>query len=178
MPCQRLATWCALGKWLGPRSRLAGVFSLQRTRHGTKANFKGELSEIELETLVGVHFGQSLSGDANLELTNAAFEAGRLVAAEGTLRAGPGFIGADLLQSAARNLALRVGTTLSRGDTTGYQQLAIAFSLENRRLTLSGAFDQPASARALVVDRAKHPLLSEADSQPQDVWGIVGMLAP
>lgn len=141
LPARVLDSFFDSASWLGPKARVDGTLVLHQTDgKDCDAEFRGNLIDIDLETLVGRRFPQHrLNGLARLAVKSARWgelpsQQGRgWVEAEGDLTAGQGSIGTDLLQAMTRELKFRLPTRVARIDPRSgiidFRKLGLSFAI-------------------------------------------------
>lgn len=175
IPCWLLVPlWPELAR-LGPEARYRGTLTARLQEGSSRAELQGEFAGVALASLLSEYAGERLSGAATLRFDRLALRQGRLHQAAGRLEARDGRVSPSLLAACQRHLHCGAAQELTRLDgPLAYRQLAVAFSLDENGLTLSGLCGQPHSG-AMMVDPYTL-LLAEPRSARQPVANLVRAL--
>ena len=178
LPCSLLATGLPGLERLGSRSDFCGHVAANETPQGWNGQLAGRLTNVDLDRLVTGRFPHKLSGMADVTITKARIEHGRLEELAGSLAAGPGVISRSLLDASVSRLGLAAGNGEPEvpGYLVPYEQLAVAFLIDSEGLRLAAQSPQ-GSSRAILTGRYG-PLLGEPASGPQPVVALLAMLVP
>lgn len=162
---------------LGPGAMLMGSGRLTLQDDKLSGSFSGELSGIDLTSLVSQRFEHVLSGEGTLKLDTATMEAGRLSHANGTLVvAGGGRISRSLLTAAAEHLQLRASLPEKIMDSVAYRRLSLGFEMTEEHLRLTGVAD--ATRAGVVMTAADGPLLSAPKNHRAPAVALARTLVP
>jgi hypothetical protein len=177
LPCSSAAPIWPILAQLGRGSQFQGRIAVVECQGHWRAEFAGQLSDVDLDRSVGQHSIHQLTGPATAEIEHLAIEDGRIESASGKLTAGPGVIGRSFVESAQRHLQLRVlnEVLLGSGSLISYKQLALAFELSAAGLTVHGAL--PGTAGGLLAGE-RRVLISEPTADAQPVVNLVRTLVP
>lgn len=188
LPGRLLGPFFDPADWLGPEARVWGTLSLARAGEGDwEAEFRGDLTGIDLGTLVGRRYpDHRLTGLARLRVRSARWAklpGGRnsgWVGAEGELVTGPGTISMSLVKALKARMRFR---TLARLDDQeadlAFQRLGLGFTLrDSGELELRGGLGPETPPGAVIVDaEGLTPVLS-APHGTANVVGLVNTLTP
>jgi hypothetical protein len=181
LPTSILAAVADLPSWLGPTSTVTGSLTATQGETGWSASLRDfRLSQVDLYSLVSAHFPHRLEGTADVFVSAARIELGRLVEGEGELRAGPGVISRSLVDSGAEFLGWRVERQVDElPQTLSYGELAFAFAVggagdDSPRLSLQGRCRRRGT---LLADGLDRPLVLEPETA-SPVAALVRTLVP
>jgi hypothetical protein len=173
-PCRLLGLAYGDLNKLGAKCRFCGSATLFHTSSGLAGEVHGRLADLDLTTAVGQNFGQSITGLAEVVMEQAVLRGGRLDAATGRIKAGPGTIGRPLVQSAIDHMQL-TATQLPAGDEpVPFEMLGATFWLDERGLSLAGNCPGVPSATIVAGGQA---LLGEPARQPLPVGALVQVVS-
>lgn len=190
LPAASLAPFFDAEGWLGPAAQVAGTLEFER-RGGAgtewEAEFRGELSDVDLAALVGEHFpGQRLSGLARLSIAEARW--GALPSGQGTgwrlargrIASQRGAIGADLLRAMESEMRFRLPAPVGGGLVdVEYERLGVDFSLTpDGAIRLAGALGPGFAPDAVLTRGDRHAPLARAPEGAANVRGLWKMLVP
>jgi hypothetical protein len=177
LPCSVLALAIDELKPLGPRSRFYGQVWASETPDGWEGEMAGQLTELDLGSLITDHFPHRLSGIGKATITSARFRRGRLEECCGVFAAERGTISRSLLAAAVGRLGLIPGPEpLPPGDRVAYEELAMSIVLDANGLRLRGlcATAEPGT----ILRDGRNRLLSESSRGSQPIAALVQMLVP
>jgi hypothetical protein len=180
LPCRLLATGIESMRPFGPQARFCGCFWAHQTcdtagSDDWEGELFGQLSDVDLGSLVEERFPHRLSGMAQIEIQPAHFSHGRLEDGTCELRAGPGDISRSLLDAAADRLGLIRSPQVSlAGDLVPYEQLSLGASIDGYGLRLQGR----CPSAAILLGRQGPLLTSEPVARPRPVVALLQMLVP
>lgn len=140
LPCSALAPCLSELTHLGPDCTFHGYITCETRDTTWQAVASGTFAQLDLEKLVSKQFHHTLTGRADVALTQAHWRDGKLVAAAGHLRASQGIVGRSLWEAAADSLSLRLAERLRQytNDEVRYGELAVGFQLNEQVLQLTG----------------------------------------
>jgi hypothetical protein len=176
LPCSLLASsWPAAGR-LGKAATFAGRITATQHATGWKFELGGQLARLELARLLAP-FPHQLSGSAELQLSSATVDHGRLERAAGKLTAGPGSISRSLIHAAQAHLRLPAARQAfaGRDNRLPYERLCLAFEIDASGVALRG--ECPQAAGAVLMD-AKQVLLAQPPDERQPVVNLLRTLVP
>jgi hypothetical protein len=176
LPCSVFAPLVDGAGWLGARSQFAGYLWAKQATDGWEGEITGQLTQLDLGTLVSNHFPHRLEGEAEVQFERGRFQQGRLVEAAGTLAAGPGVISRSLLLAGMQYLNLRPGSHAPPASSpVPYERLACDFLIDAQGLRITGRCPEPAGAVLADIDQA---LWRQPVEQPQPVVALLRTLVP
>ncbi len=135
---------------LGDGCTFRGEVSIVHSSGGLTGEIVGQLSSVDLDQLIGRQFPHKLSGDADVQI-EASFADGRIVAASGTVAAGPGVIEQSLLNSAAEQWDLEFEGAGSGKKLVRYDSLALDFKIDGKEVSITGCCDGQADRTLLIA---------------------------
>ena len=177
LPCSLGRGFFRVEDWLGSDSQFQGTLRVSQAATGVRGNVSGQLTDVDLSSLVTRRFGKHLDGQGEIRLHDVQFSEGHVHRADGTLWAGPGTVGRPLLSAAIGSLGMRGPARRPRevGEIYAYGQLAIRFALRQGELVLSGDCG-PDPESGIVLVGHEGPLLFEPVGR-QQTTGLIRMLA-
>jgi hypothetical protein len=142
LPARVLDVFFETDDWLGPRAKVNGSLSLSQAGAGDwEADFQGNLSDVDLATLVGHRFPRHhLTGTARIALQHAHWgdrpgQGRGWREARGEMAVGQGTIGVDLVAALAREMKFRLSPRIVRLDPrktdVEFRALGVAFDMQN-----------------------------------------------
>lgn len=156
---------------------LAGSGDLTLQDDAFSGQFSGELSGIDLTSLISQRFEHGLSGQAKLTIAEVTIEASRLSQARGTLVVERGGrISRSLLAAAEEHLQLTASLRAEETDSVAYRRLSLGFELTADQLRLTGVAD--ASQAGIVMTADSGPLLSAPEDHRAPAVALVRTLVP
>lgn len=176
LPCSLLAAACPGLGMLGPRSQFRGNCWGNETPDGWAMELKdSQLTDVDLELLLGGRLPHRLTGLAQISLVLACFRGERIEKAHGEFAAGPGVVSRSLIHAAVERLGLSAGPAEdTSAPQTHYEHLGFRFYFDSRGLWLQSLCDA-GNVRAILVE-GKRPLLGEPGFQPQPIGALVQAL--
>ncbi|MBX3414403.1 MAG: hypothetical protein KF708_17070 [Pirellulales bacterium] len=168
LPCALAEPLWSAAPWFGPQAEFRGrVKSVEGTNADWITTIRGRFSKVDVRNAIEAHFPHSMRGSAEVLLEEASLENERLVAARGTITAGPGHIALSLIDSSWRSLRLLFGgQTTEEGKIIGlpelihYDSLACHFDVDGTGIHLTPLPNAP-----LLKDKegrdAGYPLLTD-----------------
>ncbi|MGD9723534.1 MAG: hypothetical protein AB7O59_19370 [Pirellulales bacterium] len=176
LPSSLIAGSWPTARRLGRACTFTGRITATEKRAGWTLELVGQLRGIDLAQLME-SYPHALSGSAELQLEQARIENGRLVSASGTLTAGPGTISRSLIQAARDHLRLDVDrqTFVGRENQLSYRRLHVAFTIDDKGLSLVG--DSSSVAGAILADD-RRVLVRQTSNQRQPVVNLLRTLVP
>jgi hypothetical protein len=175
LPCSVFSPLADTSAWLGTRAQFNGLVWVRETPAGWDGELTGQLSQLDLDTLVSGRFPHVLRGAADLRLERAKLIGGRITEAAGALRGTAGQISASLLAAGCEALHLEGNRTKpASAKIEPYDRLALDFIIEPEGLTLLG---RCGPTEALLV-RNGEALWKQPPEQPQPVVALVRALVP
>lgn len=177
-PCALLAPSLPALAHLGPRAGVQGVLGINEQGGRVEHRLVGQLTGVDLKTLMGDRLAHTLTGTARVQVDHARVSDGRLEEAAGSVWAGPGMAGRALLDAAVEDLGLVRGVEPDDdADPVPYEQLAFVVQIGPEGLRIRGACPVPGPGSVMVDPHSR--LLAEPDarSQPAPVGALVRMLA-
>jgi hypothetical protein len=180
LPCSLFAPLGEAAEAFGTRATFAGNLWADDAADGWQAELTGRFEQIDLDSLVSSRFNHILQGNAALELSGARFDRSQLVEAHGRLTAGPGAISGTIVQAAVEALGchslLKLSPDEARG-IRGYQELAMAFSLDADGLRVAGICrGQPPGV--MLVGEEGAALLAKSGARPLPAIALLRLLVP
>jgi hypothetical protein len=177
LPCAMLADYCTSLAVLGPDSRFQGTMWAEASQEGWAGEVAGRFLHVDLQQVIEP-FPHKLSGAAELVLNCVRFEAGRLTAADGYLRATGGVIGTKLIAAFAKGFGAKVVDRPAPNDGPYhvYTELAVGFQLDEAGIRLDGLCDAPSSG-VLLLDRLG-PLASLRRTDAVPAMTLATVLSP
>ncbi len=193
LPARVLDPYFAAAGWLGPEARVRGELTLEQrgAQAPWSARFRGELSGVDLSTMVAHFPDHRLAGRATVAIDDARWgerpggQGPGWLAAEGRLGAGAGSIGAGLLAALRSEMHLRPAAP-DRGESApdpsgevSFGGLGLAFALTtDGEIRLGGSLG-PGHDPAAVLLRADRPSpLALAPDGAASVLGLLRALGP
>ncbi|HEV7226086.1 MAG TPA: hypothetical protein VGN42_25490 [Pirellulales bacterium] len=180
LPCSLFAPLGEAAEAFGTRATFAGNLWADDAADGWQAELTGRFEQIDLDSLVSSRFNHILQGNAALELSGARFDRSQLVEAHGRLTAGPGAISGTIVQAAIEALGCHSPLKLSPDEARGirgYQELAMAFSLDADGLRVAGICrGQPPGV--MLVGEEGAALLAKSGARPLPAIALLRLLVP
>lgn len=179
LPCSVLAVAFPGLEKAGPRSQFRGYCWANETPDGWAGEIKnGQLTDVDLESLLGGRFPHRLSGLAQVTLKFACFCQGRIEKVHGQITAGPGIVSRSLIEAADTRLGFSATPHQSATPTSlRYERLASEFYIDPEigdGLWLRGLC-QTAGGSANLVDGG-NVLLGEPATLPLPMGAVVQAL--
>lgn len=173
-PCSLLVSLLPEFPALGTRSQFSGRLWSVQTAEGREAGLDGEYSGFDLNELAHDGLPHVLGGPARLAL-KVRLHHGRVAEAAGALTAVKGLVGRSLITAAAGQLGLtRVAQSAASPELTPYEQLAVAFLINNQGLRLEGRCEGCPPGTILADQNG--PLAGEPALQPLPLLSLVQTL--
>jgi hypothetical protein len=163
---------------LGDACRFSGSVWLRDGEEGWRGELTGHFTHIDLVRLVSEQFPHQLGGQAKATITRAEFNGGRLHQLSGTLEAGPGVIGQELLVAAVETLKLRYTepvVDVASLPLVEYNRMAFGFDLDETGLRIAGANDEAGSMLVLKNSEAR---ILDNKAYPSPAASLIHILAP
>jgi hypothetical protein len=140
---------------LGPRAEFRGEAAIELKADAWSATLSGELLHVDLDRLVSDQFPHKLSGEANFVLDRVQIRDGQLVSMAGRMDAGPGVIGASLIDAASKHWQWSKHAGAHHGEDDsgargGYQRISAQFEISSHTLRLAGTCQGPLSETILI----------------------------
>jgi hypothetical protein len=175
LPCSALIPCLPQLQKLGDDCTFHGYVTAECRDDAWQAAAAGRFQAMNLATLVEQH---PLSGTADVDINQAVWRDGRLVAAAGRLRAERGSIGQTAWQAAASALQVQLDQRLDyEADyLLRYRELAFGFELSERSLRIAGQCQSPAPDTILTDDHG--PLVLGSNAAPLEPVALVHFLVP
>ncbi|PQO28220.1 hypothetical protein [Blastopirellula marina] len=159
LPTDRLAVAVPHLAGLGPDAYYQGQMTFELVGDSPNVELRGEIYQMDLATALASKFGLHGAGGADLYLQSVVIRQNTVHWAKGVLASKNGQISRRLLNRAAQHLQLRVVPPSQNEDLLAYHELAIGFSDDQGRLTLSGLCeDMP---HGTMLAGLEHPLAME-----------------
>ena len=175
LPLSLLEPYFDTAGWLGPQSRFQGTFWFDETDAGWVGAAEGVLEMVDFRYAVTRHFPHRLSGIAQLQIDQLRWADGRIQQLVGSLRAGPGWVGAELLQSLAQHVGFELGEAVLPDKEIFYRRLAFGFAMEAGQLDVAGRCNTPTGGAVMVVGDT---VLLRQPPHPSEVAGLIRALVP
>ena len=176
LPCRLLAAGLPAFEPLGPDSRFLGYLQADQTPHGWRGDLTGQFSNVDLGRLVREPFARHLTGEGEVTIERARFDAGRLLEARGAVSVGPGTIERRLLDAAVEQMGLTRSGLPGFDDPVSYRQLAAGWRIDPGGLHVEGRC--PAAGPGTLLVGAGSWQVGEPVVQPLPVAAVVRALAP
>ena len=136
---QSLAPWVDS---MGPKTSLLGKLHAKRNDNQSwKIQFKGIMQSIDLNVLADSYIPHHLSGSAKWTINHFLWNNNQLEKFKGSMRAGPGKIGTQLIDSLIRETACTTQITLPEADQLHYSEMAFQLTIENGLYQMEGMSD-------------------------------------
>ena len=136
---QSLAPWVDS---MGPKTSLLGKLQAKRNDNRSwKIQFKGIMQSIDLNVLADSYIPHHLSGSAKWTINHFLWNNNQLEKFKGSMRAGPGKIGTQLIDSLIRETACTTQITLPEADQIHYSEMAFQLTIENGLYQMEGMSD-------------------------------------
>jgi hypothetical protein len=176
LPCSVLALAIDELKPLGPRCRFYGQVWANETPDGWDGEVAGQLTDLDLGSLITDHFPHRLSGIGRVTNMSARFRRGRLEECCGVVAAERGLIGRSLVKAAVERLGLAAPESLPPGDRIAYRELAMSIVFDANGLRLRGlcSTGEPGT----ILSDGRNRLLGEPMRGSQPMAALVQMLVP
>jgi len=160
LPCALAEPLWKAAPWFGPQAQFIGQVEAADSADGSwKSKIVGRFLEVDLKSAIEMHFPPRLRGTAEIVLEEAWLDGDRLTSAKGTITAGPGSIGRDLVERSSRALHLlqNENRLAAMTELSRFESLACAFEVDARGIALS----RHPSVKAIVQDGKEigYPLL-------------------
>lgn len=186
VPLAIFAPWLDCQSLFGAEARFRGTLWIDDTPGGSRGELCGDLSEIDLDTLVAARFPHILTGSAILHVAHATLEGGKLVEASGTLSSPSGMVGESLLHAAVSMLGCRWADARLAQRTpknNPYRSLEITFQIDANGLRLArpnrrAETNNAAKPTAIVHDAEDRPLLLAPGRDAVPLVWLIQMLVP
>jgi hypothetical protein len=164
---------------LGASSRFRGRAWAKQTASSWEGEMAGNLSEVDLESLLGQSFAHQLTGKARVNIEQASFRHGRLVDMGATVLAGPGHVSRSLVFAAVEHLGLTPELNLDAlQESEAYGQLGLAFRLDSRGFVMKGICNTP-TPDAVLVSPWGIVLKTQVPQQPlQPLANLIALVSP
>ncbi|HKM54813.1 MAG TPA: hypothetical protein VJY33_15495 [Isosphaeraceae bacterium] len=188
LPGRVLDVFFESSAWLGPRARVDGTLEVtQSGTGGCEASFQGNLTEVDLSTLVGKRFPRhQLSGTARITLQTARWgerpgQGPGWREAKGELTAGQGTISLSLMEALAREMKFRLSPRVGRLDPrrteTEFRLLGMTFDMQpSGEIRLAGALGSEFSPDTVIASPTAPLVLAPRGSA--SVHGLIKTLFP
>ncbi|MFO0901929.1 MAG: hypothetical protein U0939_02950 [Pirellulales bacterium] len=165
---------------LGDEAQISGQCVVRESAQGWSGEGQGRITQIDLDRVVTGAFPHKLTGVADLVVSRAAWEQGRLIDAAGTLTSGGGAVSRSLLASASDENALQwqMSPRVAENEQPlwRYRELAFGFQLNDQGIQIAGQCSG-ADPGAIFAD-AHGPLVSEGPQPWLSTVAAVRFLAP
>lgn len=186
VPLAIFAPWLDCRSLFGAEARFRGTLWIDDAPGGSRGELRGELSDIDLDTLVASRFPHILTGSATLRVAHATLEGGKLVEASGTLSSPSGMVGESLLHAAVSMLGCRWADARLAQRTAKnrpYRSLEIAFQIDadGLRLARPNRAEETSNAAqpmAIMHDPEGRPLLFAPRQHAVPAIWLIQMLVP
>jgi hypothetical protein len=160
LPCALADPLWSAAPWFGPAAQFVGtVTSIESTDATWTTAIQGRFSNVDLQSAIEAHFPPKLRGTGEVVLEEAWLEGDRLTSAKGTITAGPGTIGRDLVERSSRALHLLQNESrlTAMAELARFESLACSFEVDARGIALT----RHPSAKVLLQDGNEigYPLL-------------------
>lgn len=164
---------------LGRDSVFEGWISLTLGGSSIQGVIRGQLEDVDLETLVARPFDQSLSGRASIRIHHLEWAAGRVQDVSGELLSVDGTISRTLIESLVDPTSMRwqwsERIAKSRDDEYPYEKLAVAFRANELGIVLSGKC--PGRRSGVIMANSAGPILYEpASTSPIQATALIRSL--
>jgi hypothetical protein len=188
LPAHVLEPFFDTAGWLGADAKVDGALTLRQDgARDWEADFRGDLVDVDLATLVGRQFpGHHLSGLARMSLESArwAVRPGQgpgWVEARGALTTGHGSIGVGLVRALGAEmkfrLAPRLATLDDRRPVVDFRALGLAFAMtSDGEIKISGALGNEYAPDVVLAGTAG--ALAYAPAGASNVRGLIKTLFP
>ena len=178
-PCMLLADALPQVARLGRDCRFAGSVQWSDSSAGARGSLRGKFSHIDLDALVTEHFPHQLSGSAQLEITRAEIDAGKLIALSGSLVSNDGAISLSLVEALQEHVQLDLLADpqwLDAGRPLPFRRLAAAFELNGRSLRIVGQAGR--ANDGIVLAGVDGPILAALPEHTASPIGLLRALLP
>ena len=178
LPCSLMIEQLPFLARLGPECRFQGSIWASRTVDGWEGDISGRLVDLDLYNLVSESFPHKLTGSAELLLTVARIQRGRLIEASGELRSNHGVISQSLLLAIRDELHLTLNMDALPVDEQRvlYRDLAVAFRLDQGGLSMAAVRESKSPGVLLEGDAGW--LVAESAETTIPVVALVRALVP
>jgi hypothetical protein len=189
LPARMLNVFFDAEDWLGADAQVMGTLSLHQARSTDwKADFHGELSDVDLARLVGRRFPRHrLTGRARVAFEQASWgqrpdgQGPGWVQIKGELVSGQGAIGVELFDALAREMKFRPSPRQAHMDgrkpEVDFRSLGVSFAMQSSgEIQINGALGAEFPPDA-VISGATTALLS-APQGTANVHGLIKALFP
>jgi len=190
LPARVLEPFFESADWLGPQAKVWGGLTLQQSGSADwEADFRGDLVDVDLGTLVGQRFpGQRLGGLARIAISSARWadrpgQGFGWSEAEGEIRTGQGSIGIDLLKSLAAEMRFRVSPKVAQLDgrrpELDFQTLGLTFALApDGEIRFGGGLGGGYAPGAVLIVANQVTPIVHAPQGAANVRGLIKTLFP
>ncbi|MFW6124657.1 MAG: hypothetical protein ACOC46_00805 [Pirellulales bacterium] len=161
--------------WIGADARLQGTVGHRETEEGTVVDLRGRLNGVDLGVLVSRNFAQQMTGLAGMQIDRFRWKNGRVEHVYGSLRAGPGWVGAPFLAALEKELRFTLEEPVPRAGVVPYEQFACSFALAAGAMWVDG---RCTSAAADAVMTSRKGVLLRHPPRQVPLVGLVRALAP
>jgi len=176
LPVELITAALGTTNHLGSRATFHGSVWITESADGLDGELSGQLTDVDLQSLVTEQFPHRLSGLAAITIQRARFHRGRVEEAAGSITAGPGVVSRSLVDAAVTHLHLVRGSAADPSGTLApYEQLGLAFVIDSSGLTLRGQCD---AATGAILQTHEGVLLSEAAGPSGPVVALLRTLVP
>ena len=189
LPARMLNVFFDAEDWLGAEAKVTGTLSLRQAGSTDwKADFHGELIDVDLTRLVGRRFPRHrLTGRARVAFEQASWgqrpggQGPGWVQIKGELMAGPGAIGVDLLEALAREMKFRPSARRAHVDArkneVDFRALGLSFAMQsNGEIQVTGALGAEFPPDAVLAGASS--ALLNAPLGTANVHGLIKTLFP
>ncbi|MGH7137622.1 MAG: hypothetical protein ACREHD_17890, partial [Pirellulales bacterium] len=180
LPVSAFTSWLDLEPVLGGDASFNGAIAVEEVGGCYSCDATGMLDAVDLKRLIAQRFPHHLAGSATVEIKHARLREDKLVEAVGVVRSESGTIGGSLLAAAVELLGCEPGAApsaalpMTAGRNSEYQELAVAFSIDERGMKLKSV--DP--ARPLIRDERGKALLVEGSDAALPLIELVRALVP
>jgi hypothetical protein len=174
--------------WVGDKAKVDGTLTLRQSgSRDWEGEFSGDLLDVDLAALVGRRFPRHrLAGSARVAVQKARWgdrpgQGPGWLEAQGTLSAGQGAVGADLLAALSREMKFRLTPRASRVDPrkteVEFGSLGLAFDIQpNGEIQLTGGLGDGFPPGAVLAGGGN--ALAYAPQGAASVHGLIKTLFP
>lgn len=167
LPCNVFAERFAWLDKLGTGCTFRGQVWATHFTDGWRGELTGMLESIDLDELVSSQFPHKLSGIASVTFRRLTFAEGRITAADGAFRAGPGIVGQGLIVAAEESLGVDFQEKSERSaattDLRRYEKMGGVIRIQADGLSLFGdCADEPPQTLLKLADGSNATLGAES----------------
>ncbi len=163
---------------LGTEATFRGTIWGSPGETGWDLDVQGQFEHVNLDQLITTRFPHKLSGESRFTLNRAEVRGGRTQHLSGTLTSSRGVVSRTLLLASADWMKTGLANHVSEADADliAYQQMSIAFEIDQNGLRVCGQCGDKAS-KVIMTDSAGDPMVISS-TLPLPVVSLVRVLAP